>query len=66
MSIKAASIIGLIGAALSLILQLGILIAEERFIEFLYRGDVPIGRILHTFTTLTLFIFFLILLIKQK
>ena len=66
MSLRTAVTIGLIGAAFSLVLQLGFLVGGDSYVRFMYSGDIAIGWILGLLPPLTLLIFFVVLRIKQK
>ena len=43
MSLRIAVIIGLVGTALAVVLQLGLLVGGEAYINFMYGGDISIG-----------------------
>lgn len=66
MSIKVAVTIGLLGAALSLVLQLGFLVGGDAYWSFMYGGEFGIGSVLALLPPLTLLVFFVVLRAKQK
>lgn len=66
MNLKTAVTIGLVGAALSVLLQLAVLVGGNAYVVFMYSDDVAIGRFLDLLPPLTLLIFFVVLRIKQK
>jgi len=66
MSLKTAVTIALVGTALSVLRDIGVLVGGEAFVKFLYWENTAIARALHLLFPLTLLIFFVVLRTKQK
>ncbi|MBM4024305.1 MAG: hypothetical protein FJ280_02720 [Planctomycetes bacterium] len=64
MTVKTAVLVGLVGAIWSVALHLLPILNMEGILRFLYGN--PFGRMLCTIPSLTLVVFFGVLLVKQK